>query len=61
MGLQTKIALALIAKGMSYREAALATRCGEVADLYRAAKRYGLTELHRERVRKALVTSGGAW
>jgi hypothetical protein len=36
---------------MSYREAALATGCGDFADLYTAAKPYGLTELHRERAR----------
>jgi hypothetical protein len=51
MGIATKIALALVAEGMGNREAAEITRCGDYADLYRTAKRYSLTELHRERSR----------
>lgn len=50
IGIRTKFALALVAEGMSYREAADVTGYGgDHSDLYWVAKRYGLTEIHRER------------
>jgi hypothetical protein len=55
MAIATKIGLALVAEGMSYREAAEATGCGDFADLYRAAMRYRLIAFQRVQAKSAPI------
>src|SRR5262245_1201504 len=60
LGPAMKTALRLVAEGQSYRQAAKEANLQSTADLRRAAKRFGLAQVHN-RARRAVVAEEREW